>query len=79
MTKSAICSEQAGKEARHSVEMNWRRGLSTTAENDWKSVSVVAATWAGVADDMERGAESVDFGVKGGGISGDGLRKANGR
>ena len=42
ITKSAICSELAGREARHSVEMYWRRGLSTTAENDWKSVSVVA-------------------------------------
>ena len=65
MTKSAISSELAGKEARHSVEMNWRRGLSTTAENDWKSVSVVTETWAGFADDMEGSAERViEFGVR---------------
>ena len=77
MTKSAISSELAGKEARHSVEMNWRRGLSTTAENDWKSVSVVAEIWAGFADDMEGGAERVDWLWGEEGISGDGLRKAN--
>ena len=79
MTKSAISSELAGKEARHSVEMNWRRGLSTTAENDWKSVSVVAETWAaaGFADDMEGSVERVDWLWGEEGISGDGLRKAN--
>jgi hypothetical protein len=79
MTKSAISSELAGKEARHSVEMNWRRGLSTTGENDRKSVSVVAATWAGMVDDMEGSAERVDFLWGEGGIACDGLRKANGR
>ena len=78
MTKSAISSELAGKEARHSVEINWRRGLSTTAENDWKSVSVVAATWAGMVDDMEGSAERVDWLWGEEGISGDGLRKAIG-
>jgi hypothetical protein len=41
--------------------INWRRGLSTTAENDWKSVSVVAATWAGMVDDMEGSAGRVDW------------------
>ncbi len=61
MTKSAISSALAGKEARHSVEINWRRGLSTTAENDWKSVSVVGATWAGFADDLEGSIERVDW------------------
>ncbi len=61
MTKSAISSELAGREARHSVEMNWRRGLSTTAEKDWKSVSVVAEIWAGFADDMKGSSERVDF------------------
>ena len=40
--------------------INWRRGLSTTAENDWKSVSVVAEPWAGMVDDMEGSAERVD-------------------
>ncbi len=79
MTKSAISSELAGKEARHSVEMNWRRGLSTTAENDWKSVSVVVEPWAGMVDDMEGSAERVDWLWGEGGISGDGLRKAIGR
>ena len=60
MTKSAICSELAGREARHSVEMNWRRGLRTTAENGWKSVSVVVATWVSFADDMAVSAERID-------------------
>ncbi len=76
MRKSAISSELAGKEARHSVEMNWRTGLRTTAENDWKSVSVVAATWAGFANDMEGSAESVDH-VESEGDVGDGLETAN--
>ncbi len=75
MTKSVISSELAGKEARHSVEINWRRGLSTTAENDWKSVSVVAETWAGFADDMKRSAERVDWLWGEGGVS-DGLETA---
>ena len=77
MTKSAISSELAGKEARHSVEINWRRGLSTTAENDWKSVSVVVEPWAGMVDDMEGSAERVDWLWGEGGISGDGLVTTN--
>ena len=60
MTKSAMFRALAGRAARHSVEMNWKRGLSTTVENDWKSVSVVAAAWTGFADDMEVSAELVD-------------------
>jgi outer membrane lipoprotein SlyB len=52
ITKSAISGELAGKEARHSAEMNRRRGLSLTVENDWKSDSVVAATRADFADDI---------------------------
>ncbi len=52
MTKSAM-----SRAARHSDEMNSRRDLSTTAEIDRKSVSAVAATWAGFADDMDSGNE----------------------
>jgi hypothetical protein len=41
--------------------MNWRRGLSTTAENNWNSVSPVAATWAGFADDIVKSGERIDW------------------